>query len=151
MPGMRWTTILCAAALLAPLAQSFGQTPQPPAPAPPPASESTQPPASAPASGKKKHNYADDFLIIGTVFNEKAMSFPGVRLRIRRAGEKKFHWESYTNSRGDFALRLPQGSNYEMVIHAKGFVDQVREIGAKNGGNEERMVFRMQLTTGGQK
>jgi hypothetical protein len=149
MPGLRWTMILCATALFAPLAENFGQTPQPPAP--PPASESTQPAANAPATGKKKHTYADDFLIMGTVFNEKAMSFPGVQLRIRRGGEKKFHWETYTNSRGDFAVRVPQGSNYEMVIHAKGFVDQVREIEAKNGGNEERMVFRMQLTTGGQK
>jgi len=72
-----------------------------------------------------------------------------VRLRIRVAGEKKFRWESYTNSRGEFAVRVPQGSNYEMVIHAKGFADQTRTIDAKTGGNEESMVFRMQPAAGG--
>jgi len=88
-------------------------------------------------------------LIRGTVFTDKALSFPGVQLRIRRAGEKKFRWESYTNSRGEFAVRVPQGSNYEMVIRAKGFAEQTRSVEAKTGGNEESVVFRMQPSTGG--
>jgi hypothetical protein len=74
-----------------------------------------------------------------------------VQLRIRRTGEKKFRWESYTNSRGEFAVRVPQGSDYEMVIHAKGFSEQTRTIDAKNGGNEERVVFRMEPATGDKK
>jgi hypothetical protein len=72
-----------------------------------------------------------------------------VQLRIRRAGEKKFRWESYTNSRGEFAVRVPQGSDYEMVVRARGFAEQTRTIDTKAGGNEEHMVFRMQPTAGG--
>ena len=99
--------------------------------------------------GQTKYSHANDFLIHGTIFTDKALSFPGVELRIRRVGEKKFHWESYTNSRGEFAVRVPQGSNYELVVRAKGFADQTRTVDAKNGMNEENMVFRMQPTAGG--
>lgn len=77
------------------------------------------------------------------------MSFPGAELRIRKTGEKKYRWESYTNSRGEFAVRVPQGSDYEMVVRAKGYAEQTRTIDAKSGANEENMVFRMQLTSGG--
>jgi hypothetical protein len=74
-----------------------------------------------------------------------------VQLRIRRAGDKKFRWESYTNSRGEFAVRVPQGSAYEMVVRAKGFTEQTRTIDAKNGGNEESIAFRLEPVVGGKK
>lgn len=115
---------------------------EPPAPAP----DSTTSPASAETPktpGKQKYSHANDFVIRGTVFNEKALSFAGVQLRVRRAGEKKFRWESATASLGDFAIRVPQGSEYELVAHAKGFKDQSRVVDARNG-DEERMVFRME-------
>jgi len=100
---------------------------------------------------KKKHSHANNFLIRGTVFNDKALSFPGVQLRIRAAGQKKYQRETYTNSRGEFAVRVPQGSDYEMLVHAKGFSDQTRTVDAKNGGNEETVVFRLEPTVGGKK
>lgn len=119
------------------------------------------PPASAAASqesttktdkrDKKKNSHANDFLIRGTVFNEKALSFPGVELRVRREGKKKYQWETYTNSRGEFAMRVPQGANYEILVHVNGFVDQTRTIEAKNGRNEDTVAFRMQPMTGGKK
>ena len=144
----RWITVICTAALFAPLAIAIPGTQDPPAP-PPPAP--TAPAASSSKPGKTKYSHKNDFLIRGTVFNDKALSAPGVQLRIRRTGEKKFRWESYTNSRGEFAVRVPQGSDYEMVIRAKGFADQTRTIDAKNGGNEERLVFRMELAAGDKK
>ena len=97
--------------------------------------------------GKKKYSHLNDFLIRGTVFNEKALSFPEVGLRLRKEGEKKYRWETYTNSRGEFAVRVPQGSNYEILVHVKGFTDQTKTIAAK-GGSEEALVFRMQPVTG---
>lgn len=98
--------------------------------------------------GKKKYSHLHDFLIRGTVFNEKALSFPDVELRLRKEGEKKYKWETYTNSRGEFALRVPEGSNYEVLVHVKGFADQTKTVAAKGGGNEETLVFRMQPVTG---
>ena len=144
----RWITVICTAALFAPLALANPGVQDPPAPAATaPAAPATPP--SKPA--KTKYSHKNDFLIRGTVFNDKALSAPGVQLRIRRAGDKKFRWESYTNSRGEFAVRVPQGSDYEMVIRAKGFAEQTRTIDAKSGGNEERLVFRMELSAGDKK
>ena len=71
------------------------------------------------------------FLIIGTVFNEHALSFSGVQVRIRRAGEKKFAWETYTNPRGEFAVRVPPGYNYEVTIHIKKYKDQTLSVDSK--------------------
>ena len=145
----QWIAILCTAALVAWPAMSYSRA-QEAAPPPPGSASTSQMPAATPSKpGKKKYSHVNDFLIRGTVFTDKALSFPGVQLRIRVAGEKKFRWGSYTNSRGEFAVRVPQGSNYELVIHAKGFADQTRTVDAKSGENEESMVFRMQPTTGG--
>jgi hypothetical protein len=83
-------------------------------------------------------------LIRGTVFTPNALAFPGVRLRIRRANEKNFRWDTYTDSRGEFAVRVPQGIQYEMVIVVKGFADQTRTINAANGLSEDTVVFRME-------
>ena len=64
------------------------------------------------------------------------------------SAEQSYQWETYTNSRGEFALRVPQGSNYEILVHVKGFADQTRTVEAKGGGNEEDVVFRMQPVKG---
>jgi carboxypeptidase family protein len=149
MRPRQWIIVLCTAALLAPCAVAVGTVQEPASPQPPG-------PVSAPAASirkpaKKKYNHADDFLIRGTVFNDKALSAPGVQLRIRRAGDKKFRWESYTNSRGEFAVRVPQGSAYEMVVRAKGFTQQTRTIDAKSSGNEESIAFRLEPAVGGKK
>lgn len=137
-----WMTVFRTAALLAPLLATLAQEPSAPLP-PPPAAGSQPAPAVPSKPGKQKYSHVNDFLIRGTVFDEKALSFPGVELRIRRVGEKKFRWDTYTNSRGEFAVRVPQGSDYEMVVHVKGFPDQTRTIRAKNEDNLENLVFRM--------
>lgn len=84
-------------------------------------------------------------MILGTVFTDKGYAFPGIEVRIRRANEKKFRWDTYANSRGEFALRVPKGTDYEMLIHAKGFLDQTKPVDAKSGLSETRLVFRMEL------
>jgi hypothetical protein len=131
----RWVVALWAEALLVPLT-AF--------PAPVQQETAIQPQSSSSKSGKQKYSHANDFLIRGTVFSEKALSFPDVQLRIRRAGEKKFRWQDLTNSRGEFAIRVPQGTQYEMVVHAKGFADQTRTIDARTGSGENNVVFRME-------
>jgi hypothetical protein len=123
---------------------------QEPAPAAPPAPAASQP-ATPEKPQKQKYSHADDFLIIGTIFDPKGYAFPGVELRIRRSNEKKYRWDSYTDSRGEFAVRVPQGSDYEVVIHVKGFADQTRELNAKTGVSEARIVFRMESAGGTKK
>lgn len=119
------------------------QETQPAAPANP-----VQDSSSKEKPSKPKYSHSNDFLIRGTVFNEKALSFPDVELRLRKEGDKKYKWNTYTNSRGEFAVRVPQGTNYEILVHVKGFTDQTKTVEAKGVGNEETVVFRMQPITG---
>jgi hypothetical protein len=130
---VRWVVDLWAAALLAPIVFLTSAAP------------SSQPQSSSSSkNGKQKYSHANDFLIRGTVFTDKALSFPGVQLRIRKVAEKKFRWQDQTNSRGEFAIRVPQGAQYEIVVGVKGFADQTRTIDARTGSGENNVVFRME-------
>jgi Carboxypeptidase regulatory-like domain len=149
MMSPRWFIVVGTAALFICFAPAFSraQEPAPPTPQAPPASQAPAPEKSQ----KQKYSHANDFLIIGTVFDPKGYAFAGVKLRIRRSNEKKNRWDSYTNSRGEFAVRVPQGSDYEVVIHAKGFADQTRALDAKTGVSEARIVFHMESAEGAKK
>jgi len=64
--------------------------------------------ASAQGSGpgKPPPPYA---LIFGTVWDPDGRPVYGVKVKIRRADEKKAHWELYSNHTGEFAQRVPAG------------------------------------------
>ena len=86
MHRAQWMTILCTAALGASFSAAFGQA-QDPMPRSSGSAPNSQAPAAPPSKpGKKIYSHVNDFLIRGTVFTDKALSFPGVQLRIRRAG-----------------------------------------------------------------
>ena len=162
------------AVLLAAIAATAGVVrAQQPAPPPPPPDSQTSQPAQQPgsssstpatpvpstsssstgssSSGKHGKTHANDFLVLGTVFTDKAYALPGAQIRARRASEKKFRWQTYTNSRGEFAFRVPQGDEYEIVVMAKGFTDQTNAVSAKSGISEDTVVYRMQPASGGKK
>lgn len=149
MNHLSWTRVLCAVVFFAGVRALPAPAQAPPSPPLATPAQDSAPKTDQPA--KKKYSHADDFLIRGTIFNEKALSFSGVEVRFRVEGKKKYKWETYTNSRGEFAQRVPQGSNYEILVHVKGFADQTRTIAANSGGNQEEVVFRMQPIEGGKK
>jgi hypothetical protein len=154
MNSLRCVVCLGTAALCVSQAHVSAQEPQaaPPAQTVPAATDTAQPPVASPGKpATKKYSHADDFLIRGSVFTDKGFSFPGAQLRIRRSTERKFRWETYTNSRGDFAIRVPQGSDYEIVVRSKHFNEQTRSVNAKSGAREENMVFRMEPAAGSEK
>ena len=145
----RCIAFLCSAAALWPPLAATPVSAQDPPPAP---QAQPAPQGSSSSKGsKQKLSHAHDFLIRGTVFNDKAFAFPGVQLRIRRSGDKKFRWQDYTNSRGEFAIRVPQGSQYEMVVRTKGFAEQGKTIDAASGISDTNVVFRMEPVKGGKK
>jgi|SRR6516165_6480062 len=109
-----------------------------------PNGEATQKKDSS-SSSKKKPLPA--FLIIGTIFNEKALSLPGVRVRIRQSSEKRFRWDTYTNSRGEFAVRVPEGQDYEVLVQAKNFKDQSRRVSTKIGDVQARLSIKLEPVT----
>ena len=119
-----------------------------------PVASPSQPPATPPevsrasSSSKGKKKPLPVYLITGTVFDEKALSFPDVKVRIRQTSEKKFRWEAYTNSRGEFAVRVPEGSEYEVQVQAKNFKEQSRTVKADAGAIQDRLSFRLEPVTG---
>lgn len=71
---------------------------------------------SSPQSTSKKSS-KDYALIFGTVWGPDSHPVPGVPIRMRRASEKKFRWELVSNSTGEFAQRVPVGTQ-DYVIEA---------------------------------
>ena len=121
---------------------------QPASPPPPPADA---PPAAPPAasvqessSASKRKSKIPPFLILGTVFNERALAFPGVEVKIRRKGEKKFRYDIYTNSRGEFAIRVPDGIEYEVVVRQKTYKEQSQVVTANMADVQKRLTFKLE-------
>jgi hypothetical protein len=72
------------------------------------------------AESKKPHEkpYA---LIFGTVWGPDDRPVYGIKVRIRRAGEKKTRWELISDHNGEFAVRLPAGrQDYVVMADTKG-------------------------------
>jgi len=128
-----YTSVLLVALLFIPNSAFAQQAPQPDPAANPAsgASEGKPAPSSASSSSKGNNKAVPSFLIVGTIFDERALSLPGVQVRIRRTGEKKFRWETYTNSRGEFAVRVPPGYEYEVVSHVKNYQDHNESVDAR--------------------
>ena len=52
-------------------------------------------------------------------------------MRILRKDNRKFHWETATNSRGEFAVRVYPGYEYEVLLHVKKYKHETRSVDAK--------------------
>jgi hypothetical protein len=138
MPAREFILVLALGGIFMLSAGPFAE-PQQPAPF-------TQPQQSA---HPPKHSHAGDFLIKGTVFTPEGFAFPGVEVRVRRTGEKKFRWEDISNFRGEFALRVPQGVQYELVARMHGYQEQSRQMDATSGESEVNLALQMKSVAGG--
>jgi hypothetical protein len=141
------TTLLFAALFLPSLAAA--QEPIPPSPPASPQAPATAPPpapAQESSSTSKHKSKIPPFLIIGTVFNEHALAFPGVEVKIRRKGDKKFRYDTYTNSRGEFAIRVPDGIEYEVVVREKNYKEQSQAVVANMADVQRRLTFKLEST-----
>jgi len=114
--------------------------------APPPQDAPSAPRTSAESSNKKKTSsrHQHDFLIKGTVFTQEGLSLAGARIRIRKEGEKSFRWHDEANSRGEFAIRVIQGAQYEVVVDARGFKELLKQVDATGSDRVQEVVFRME-------
>ena len=76
-------------------------------------------PVNARSSDREKPQpYA---VIFGTVWDPDGHPLYAVKVKIRRANEKKPRWELYSNHTGEFAQRLPAGkADYIVSADVKG-------------------------------
>ncbi|HLZ13349.1 MAG TPA: carboxypeptidase-like regulatory domain-containing protein [Candidatus Acidoferrum sp.] len=117
-----------------------------------PQNPSSSQPAPAPqtvpaeSTNKKKSSsrHQHDFLIKGTVFTEEGLSFAGARIQIRKAGQKSYRWKDVANSRGEFAIRVVQGAQYEVSVSGKGSAEQKKTVDATGSDRVEELVFHME-------
>jgi hypothetical protein len=126
------------------LAAAQQPVPPPPPPAEAPAATPPAAPAQESSSTSKHKSRIPPFLILGTVFDEHALAFPGVEVKIRRKGEKKFRYDTYTNSRGEFAIRVPDGIEYEVVIRQKNYKEQSQGVVANMADVQKRLSFKLE-------
>ena len=72
-----------------------------------------------PAPPPKEKPYA---VIVGTVWGPDDHPVYGVKVKIRRAKDKKFKWETYSDHNGEFEWRFPAGEcDYVITADLKGF------------------------------
>jgi hypothetical protein len=75
-------------------------------------------PLHAAPKGKAEKPYA---LIFGTVWGPDDRPIYGVKIKIRRAKDKKPKWELYSDHNGEFAQRVPAGEgDYILATDLKG-------------------------------
>ena len=72
---------------------------------------------STSSRGRQPPKPKDYALIFGTVWSADDLPVPGVKVKIRRAGEKRTRWEVYSNRRGEFEQRVPVGKQ-EYIVQA---------------------------------
>ena len=98
-------------------------------------------------------------LIFGTVFGPDGHSVYGVKVRIRRADQKRAHWETYSDHAGEFAQRVPPGPG-DYLIRGEAEYAPVGEDGRPqlskkvrlkgetrvHVGSEERLDISLHLT-----
>ena len=94
--------------------------------------------------------HGHDVVIFATVFTDHGFALPGARARVRRSDEKKFRWEALSDRRGEFAIRVQQGGEYELAIEARGFKPETRKIDAR-ADNRTDLTIQMELVSGGKR
>jgi hypothetical protein len=85
----------------------------------------------------------DDCIFYATVFTNEGRLLVGAEIHVRPSGKKKPDYEAWSDRRGEFAVRVPQGIDYDIEVKAKGFISQVRKSHAETGHQD--MVFHMEL------
>ena len=77
--------------------------------------------AQSPTSDQPKDPRKSYALVVGTVWGPDDRPVYGIKVKIRRADQKKAKWELYSNHTGEFAQRLPAGkADYIVWADLKG-------------------------------
>jgi Carboxypeptidase regulatory-like domain len=95
-----------------------------------------------PAPDKKASALQQACLLYGNVFTAEGKLLPDADVHVRRAADKRPKWSTASDRRGEFAVRVPPGSDYVIEIRAKGFVTQTKTVTAQSYSRLD-LVFHM--------
>jgi Carboxypeptidase regulatory-like domain len=107
-------------------------------------------PGVAAQKESKKEIHESQGLVYGTVFTDKGFLLPGADVRVRRTTDRKAKWKGISDRRGEFAIRVPGGAQYEITVKAKGFAPMTKTASAVAGVRED-LLFRLELAPKGKK
>jgi len=119
-----------------------------------PAASPSQPPATlrthhAQVIFKGKEEPLPIYLITGTVFMKRCFRFRMQRFAFGGPARRNSGGEAHTNSRGEFAVRVPEGSEYEVRVQVKNFKEQSQTVKADAGSVQQQLSFRLEPATPG--
>jgi hypothetical protein len=99
------------------------------------------------ARGDSKSHARDPYaLLFGTVFGPNDRPLYGVKIKIRRADQKRPKWELLSNHEGEFAQRVPAGkADYIVSVDAKTSKGQPKPELTVHVDNDERKDFVLHL------
>ena len=98
------------------------------------------------AEGKEQEPYA---LLMGTCFDQKGFSLPGVTLVVRMEPPtdhkvKQQKWRMLSSPRGEFAVRLPAGRHsFSISASKRGFMTLEKTV-AFEGEERRDIIFNME-------
>lgn len=85
-------------------------------------------------------------LIFGTLWGPGERPLYGVKLKLRRASEKKFRWQAFSDHRGEFAIRVPAAkADYVLVPDLKSAKDKPLPETRIHVENDERIDIGVHL------
>ncbi len=96
---------------------------------------------------QKRDPRKDYALIFGTVWSPQRRPVYGVRVKIRRADEKKARWELMSDHNGEFAQRVPPGkADYVVWADVKTPRGKPKPETIAHIENDERVDIGLHLT-----
>ena len=91
---------------------------------------------------EKEKPYA---LLSGSVHSSEGFAIPGVAVSVRREDDRKPRWRAISDSRGEFAIRLPaEAGTYEVTTESKEHENQTKKITVA-GTDKETVVVLFRL------
>jgi hypothetical protein len=97
------------------------------------------------AAGQRKPT-PSDCIFYATVFTDKGNLLEGAEIHVHPNGKKRPDYVAWSDRRGEFAVHVDPGLDYDIEVKAGGFAPQVRTVNAQVGRQD--LVFHMELKHG---
>jgi hypothetical protein len=88
---------------------------------------------SSNALAPQKKPSPNDCILYVTVFTDQGARLPDAAFTAHATGKNKPHWDGYSDSRGEFAVRVSFQGDYEIEVKAKGYDPQTRKVTSEVG------------------